>query len=115
MLLNKDGGTDLGADADWFDIDEARSLSWSFNIYEQKIRIVKDYVGLITGVGITYNSYGLKNNVSVLSNSDSTYAVTVPDSLYTFDKNKIRTNSHTANNSCGKVECTVWITACIEF
>ena len=91
MLLNKDGGTDLGADADWLDIDEARSLSWSFNIYEQKIRIVKDYVGLITGVGITYNSYGLKNNVSVLSNSDSTYAVTVPDSLYTFDKNKIRT------------------------
>lgn len=91
MLLNSNNETTLPDGAKWLDIDEARSLSWSFNLYEQKIRIVKDYVGIITGVGLTYNSYGLKNNVSVLSNSDSTYAVTVPDSLYTFDKNKLRT------------------------
>ncbi len=91
MLLNSNNETSLPEGANWLDIDEARSLSWSFNIYEQKIRIVKDYVGIITGLGITYNSYGLKNNVSVMSNSDSTYAVTVPDSLLTFDKNKLRT------------------------
>lgn len=91
MLLNSDNKTNLPEGANWLDIDEARSLSWSFNLYEQKIRIVKDYVGIITGVGLTYNSYGLKNNVAIQSNSDSTYAVNIPDSLFTFDKNKIRT------------------------
>ncbi len=89
MLLNSNNETTLPDGADWLDIDEARSLSWSFNIYEQKIRIIKDHVGIITGVGLTYNSYGLKNNVSVFSNSDSTFAMT--DTLNTFDKNKLRT------------------------
>lgn len=89
MLLNSNNETTLPDGANWLDIDEARSLSWSFNLYEQKIRLVKDHIGIITGVGLTYNSYGLKNNVSVFSNSDSTFAMT--DSLNTFDKNKLRT------------------------
>ncbi|MGB0423490.1 MAG: outer membrane beta-barrel protein, partial [Flavobacteriales bacterium] len=62
------------------------------------IRLVKDYVGITTGLGITYNSYGLDDNVRVISNSDSTYGFmadrNLPDSLggfTSFTKNKLRT------------------------
>lgn len=89
-LLTSSGSSSLPEEYKWMESDQARSLSWNINIVEQKIRIVKDYVGITTGLGLTYNSYGLKNNVSVQSNSDSTWAVTVPDSLWSFDKNKLR-------------------------
>lgn len=90
MLLNADGGTGLPEDGKWLDLDEARSLTWSFNLIDFRIPIAQEYVGISSGLGLTYRSLGLTNNVTVLSNSDSTYAANVPDSLYTFDKNKLR-------------------------
>lgn len=90
MLLNADGGTSLPEGDRWLDLDEARSLTWSINFAEARLPIYKNYVGIGTGLGITYRSLGLNDNVTVLSNSDSTYAVDVPDSLYTFDRNKLR-------------------------
>lgn len=91
MLLNKDGGTSMDSASQWLELDYGRSLSWRFNIFEEKIRLYKDYVGLIVGAGLTYNSYGLKKNVSVETrDSSATYAITVPDSLIDYSKNKLR-------------------------
>ena len=89
-LVTSSGSTSLPDDAQWLDTEPIRSMSWNINLFESKIRLVKDHVGILTGLGLTYNSYGLKNNIAVMSNSDSTFAVTVPDSLYTLDKNKLR-------------------------
>lgn len=91
ILLAADGGTTLDSANQWLDLDYQRSLSWRINLFEEKIRLYKDYVGLIVGAGLTYNSYGLKNNVSVeTKDSTGTYAVTVPDSVADFNKNKLR-------------------------
>lgn len=94
LLVNKNNKTDLGSDNKWLEQDYARSLSFRFNLVEQKIRLYKDYVGILVGGGISYNSYGLKNNVEVVSNSeeapDSTFGVFVPDTLRNFTKNKLR-------------------------
>ncbi|WP_306641293.1 outer membrane beta-barrel protein [Sanyastnella coralliicola] len=90
MLMNSSGSTSLPEGAEWLETDPIRSMSWSFNLFEQKIRIVKDYVGVMTGLGITYNSYGLKNNVQVLKTDSMTTAVDIPDSLFSYDKNKLR-------------------------
>ncbi len=91
LLLNKSGTTTMDTTAQWLDLDYSRSLSWRFNIFEEKIRFYKDYVGLLVGVGLTYNSYGLKNNVSVQTrDSSATYAYTVQDSIMNFSKNKLR-------------------------
>lgn len=92
-------GIDLGVntlvnaapdDAAWLDTEEIRSLSWSFNFYEEKIRLVKNYVGILTGAALTYNSYGIKTNSRIQHTPDSTFATEVPDSLYRFSKNKLR-------------------------
>lgn len=91
MLLTKNGSMTMDSASQWLDLDYSRSFSWRFNIFEEKIRFYKDYVGLIVGAGLTYNSYGLKNNVRVFTeDSSATYAVTIPDTLMTFSKNKLR-------------------------
>jgi hypothetical protein len=89
-LFNAGGTNTAPEGADWLDLDESRSLSWSINFYQEKIKLIGNHVGILTGAGLTYNSYGIKTNARVLSNSDSTYANVVPDSLYRFSKNKLR-------------------------
>jgi len=91
VLLTKSGSSDLDSADQWLQLDYARSLSFRFNLFEEKIRIYKDYVGLIVGAGLTYNSYGLKKNVSLETNDSlGTYAVVVPDSVADYSKNKLR-------------------------
>jgi hypothetical protein len=88
VLLNKDGKTTFEGDNEWLQLDYARSFTWRFNLIEGKVRLIDDYVGLAVGAGLTYNSYGLKNNVTVVNVDDSTFAV--PDTLINFSKNKLR-------------------------
>jgi hypothetical protein len=91
LLLNKNGGTTMDSAAQWLNLDYGRSLSWRINLIEEKIRIYKDYVGIIVGAGLTYNSYGLKNNVRLETiDSSAIYAITVPDTLIDYSKNKLR-------------------------
>lgn len=92
MLRTPDGkiGVDE-AENGWLLLDYARSMSWRINVLEEKIRLVKDYAGILVGAGLTYNSYGLKNNVDVLKD-DSLGTIGVyrnPDELE-YTKNKLR-------------------------
>ncbi len=89
-LFNADGRNAAPSDAPWLDVEEIRSLSWNINFYQEKIRLIGDYVGILTGMGLTYNSYGIKTNARVAHNNESTFANTVPDSLFTFSRNKLR-------------------------
>ena len=78
----------VNANDEWIELDQAHSLSWRFNLFEQKIRIVKDYAGIITGVSLVYNSYSFDKNVALFANSDSTFAVL--DTVSQYSKNKLR-------------------------
>jgi hypothetical protein len=89
FLLNGSGTTGFEGEDSWLDNDPARSLSWRWNMAEQKIRIVKDYMGITTGLAIAWNSYTFTNNIRVVNNSDSTWGVV--DSLPNYSKNKLRT------------------------
>lgn len=94
VLMNKDNSTNLGAENKWLELDYSQSMSVRFNFLEQKIRIYKDYVGLLVGAGVSFNSYGLKNNVQIVSNTteypDTTFGAYIPDTLRNFTKNKLR-------------------------
>ena len=89
-LFNANGVNAAPDDAAWLDTEEIRSLSWSFNFYEEKIRLIKNHVGILTGAALTYNSYGIKTNARIQHNADSTFATQIPDSVYRFSKNKLR-------------------------
>lgn len=108
MLLSPDGGLDLGEGNEWLDQNYARSLSWNFNIWEEKIRIVQDYAGIITGLGLSYNSYGLADSVRInnkfliqefdddgvlISETQIDSTNGMYDPSVKFSKNKLRTSS----------------------
>jgi hypothetical protein len=90
ILLNPDGTSKMEGDNAWLEQDYSKSFSWSINVFETKIRLIKDYVGIYTGAGLTYNSYGFEKNIIPVVLNDSLYGLYIPDSLYKFSKNKLR-------------------------
>ena len=80
-------------DSPHLDMDPAQSFSFSFNFAETRIRIIKDYFGLVTGLGFTHSRFGLNDNMMRLgADSDSTWGY--KDSTLTngFNKNQLRVN-----------------------
>ncbi|MBL7942350.1 MAG: outer membrane beta-barrel protein, partial [Flavobacteriales bacterium] len=91
MLLNADGKIGVDTADNWLELDYGRSMSWRVNLFEEKIRLYKDYVGILIGAGFTYNSYGLKNNVDVAtSDSLGTFGVERNTEDVDYSKNKLR-------------------------
>ena len=62
-------------DAFFLEIDFNRSASLNANVFEKRFPIVKEYVGLTTGLGFQLSFYELKNNVNINVTNDSTYGV----------------------------------------
>lgn len=74
--------------------DPAQSFVYSFNIMEQRIKIIKDYFGIVTGVGFTNSRYGFKDNsVRLMANNDSTFAYSDTTLFNGFTKNQLRVNT----------------------
>jgi len=105
FLMNPDNSIPKSGDSTWLDLDYGHSFSWNFNLIEKKIKIVDNYVGLITGLGFSYNSYGLQNKINI-STQYNTYdtlgnvASTVDSTMFSqstgtieYSKNKLRTSS----------------------
>ena len=65
------------------------SRYFSLNLGETKVRLIKDYVGVYTGLGLQYQSYKLKNDYTLSMVGDS--IVAFQDSTINLRKNKFRT------------------------
>lgn len=94
ILRTSSGSTLMEGDNKWLDIDYSRSRTVSWNILEKRIPLVKEYVGLVVGAGITWSSYGLQRNVRVVSNTtqmpDTTFGIIDTTLNYAYEKNKLR-------------------------
>lgn len=102
MLANPDNSINQEGDNSWLDLDYSRSISVDFNILQYKIQLFENYVGIITGLGLSYDSYRLPNNIDIktkLDVTDNDGNVTVIDTTYglestlTYTKNKLRTSA----------------------
>ncbi len=71
----------------FLELDYARSRSFSWNVSQYNFHIVKNYVNLVTGIGFEWNSYALKQNVSLVPNSSS---ITGVNETIDFTKNKLK-------------------------
>lgn len=100
FFVGNSGQTNFEGTDEWLDLDYAHSFHWGINLMEKRIKLVKDYVGIVTGFGFSYDSYGLQSNVmmnrevfNVTENAlvDSTYGVIVDELEYS--KNKMRVSS----------------------
>lgn len=49
------------ADKDFMTLNQVKSMEFDFNFYEMNISLVKSYVGLVSGMGLSFNSYRFEN------------------------------------------------------
>ena len=104
VWMTPDQSTDFDGDDKWLQQNYGKSFSWDLNLIEKKIRIVDEYVGIVTGLGLSYKSYGLADSIAVMNKYtymndnnefvtiDSTFGASVGNA-YAFTKNKFRTSS----------------------
>jgi len=91
QLMDSNGSTTRDSAAHWLSLNNNRSLTWRFNLLEQKFRIYHDYIGVYTGFAIAFNSYSLDSNVDVFTDKErGLYAVSVDPQTRNYHKNKIR-------------------------
>jgi len=87
-FLDADGEYSLGDSLAFLETDLYGSRSISLNFGETKLRLIKDYVGIYTGLGIQYQSFKLKNDYRWQATTDSLVAFI--DSTVVLKKNKFR-------------------------
>lgn len=54
------------ADKDFMSLNQGKSLEFNFNFYELNIGICKNYVGLVSGMGLSFNNYRFENPYTLL-------------------------------------------------
>ncbi len=87
-LLNEDHIIDYPAGAPYLDINYNKSSGVSLNFFEQNINLINQKLGLVTGLGVTWNNYRFDENVILTTDGklDGYYA-TVPGNRY--EKSKL--------------------------
>ena len=77
----------------------ANSLQFNMGVWEYKIPIVRQYLGITTGMGFSISSYSFKNdakNYTLQYTADTTYAQVLPGVIHTDTiDGKLRNNSFT--------------------
>jgi hypothetical protein len=72
----------------FLELDYARSHSVAWNMGQYNLKIVKNYVQVVTGIGLEWNSYAFRNNWSLEADSPT---VTATETNIDYSKNKLRT------------------------
>jgi hypothetical protein len=84
-------GTDpslrLPDETSYMELDYSGSFSFSVNYPELKVKIFKDYVGIYTGLGLQFNSYRLRQDVTLKFNGEVTHFV---DTARSFTRNTLQ-------------------------
>lgn len=87
MLMNNQFQTKFPADKHW-ENDPSKSFNWNLNLFDRRINLYKDYVGITTGLGFNFTQVGFKNNRLLKENADSIWSVI--DTVNNYSKNKLR-------------------------
>lgn len=89
-----DNGLNLPNTHEFLDLDYARSISVDLNLIEKDFNLYKQYVELVTGLGLHFANYTFKSKYETIQNTDP-LSVTV-DSTKLFDKNRLKATYLTA-------------------
>jgi hypothetical protein len=88
--LNPAGTLTMNRKYSYMDLNYARSFNWQFNLIENQIRIVKNYVKIVTGLGIDFHMYELAQKTHLNADSSFTWGNIDSSNIYTYKKNKFR-------------------------
>jgi hypothetical protein len=90
MNVNTNGsGSDKFGNYTYWENDPLKSFYLNVNFAEKKIKIIKEYVGITTGLGFNFNQIGFTNNF-VIADSTSPDTLSGFYSTTNYSKNKLR-------------------------
>lgn len=72
----------------FLELDYARSRSFAWNMGQYNFHLCKNYINLVTGLGLEWNSYALRQNVSLSTDANE---ITGISENFDFSKNKLKT------------------------
>jgi hypothetical protein len=74
-FLNTQNKLASGSELGFLELDPARSIGVQLNLVEKRFPIIKDYLGVTTGLGIQWNRYALKGNYDINATNDTIFGV----------------------------------------
>ena len=77
-LMTSNQSTTLKGDAAFLDLNMGKSINFNVNFLEYGIPIAKQYVGLVTGMGVEFNNFRFSNDISL----QETNGIIAADSSY---------------------------------
>jgi len=81
-FVNSDYKMTLPEGADFMDLKVANSMEFNFNFAEKSLGIIKNYVGIVTGLGLQYQNYRFVNDFSLTKGDDGILAEPVDMELF---------------------------------
>lgn len=69
-LLTSDNKMDMPEGYEYLDLKMEKSINVAVNIYEQNFNLIEENFGLTTGLGLEWNNYRFRDNVSIDLNDD---------------------------------------------
>lgn len=87
-FFSEDGEFDLENDAEFMNLNYAKSWSIAFNFFEVYIPIAKEKFGVSTGLGIEFNNYFFDKEITLASTGDTTIGIVDPTK--NIDKNRLK-------------------------
>lgn len=73
-LLNSTGSNSFSK-TPYLENDPTKSIYFNLNLFEHRLPIYKEYIGITTGLGFNWTQIGIKNNQTLKFNNDSLYAI----------------------------------------
>jgi hypothetical protein len=74
-FMNTQNKLASGSELGFLELDPARSIGVQLNLVEKRFPIIKDYLGVTTGLGIQWNRYALKGNYDINATNDTIFGV----------------------------------------
>ena len=70
------------ANKDFMSLNQGKSLEFNFNFYELNIGLSKNYIGLVSGMGLSFNNYRFENDFTLEKGSNRTEPIALdPNNL----------------------------------
>jgi hypothetical protein len=89
-LLTDFWSTSLNPGDEYFDINSAKSLAWSFTFPEINIGITRRF-GIMSGIGLSFNNYHFDNNNNIVKGEYGVISPLYPDQGIIYKKSKLHT------------------------
>jgi hypothetical protein len=69
-LYNKNSGFDTPSGYDFLELIPEKSIAVNLNLFEQEFKLYKRYVLASTGIGLSYNNYRFRKNISLIPDTN---------------------------------------------